>query len=35
LIDAMEKSGIVGPYDGRNPRKILISIEEYLNKYDR
>jgi S-DNA-T family DNA segregation ATPase FtsK/SpoIIIE len=35
LIDVMEKKGIVGPYDGRNPRKILISNEEYLSKYDR
>jgi S-DNA-T family DNA segregation ATPase FtsK/SpoIIIE len=35
LIDEMEKSGIVGPYDGRNPRKILISNEEYLDKYDK
>jgi len=35
LIDVMEKRGIVGPYDGRNPRKILISNEEYLNKYDQ
>lgn len=35
LIDVMEKRGIVGPYDGRNPRKILISSEEYLNKYDK
>jgi len=34
LIDAMEKRGIVGPYDGRNPRKLLISNEEYLDKYD-
>lgn len=34
LIDVMEKRGIVGPYDGRNPRKILISNDEYLNKYD-
>jgi len=34
LIDVMEKRGIVGPYDGRNPRKILISNEEYLDKYD-
>jgi len=34
LIDVMEKKGIVGPYDGRNPRKILISNEEYLDKYD-
>jgi len=35
LIDVMEKKGIVGPYDGRNPRKILISNEEYLNNYDK
>ncbi|MBE3091744.1 MAG: DNA translocase FtsK 4TM domain-containing protein [Candidatus Atribacteria bacterium] len=35
LIDVMEKRGIVGPYDGRNPRKILISNDEYLNKYDK
>jgi len=35
LIDVMEKRGIVGPYDGRNPRKILISNQEYLNKYDK
>jgi len=35
LIDVMEKKRIVGPYDGRNPRKILISNEEYLDKYDK
>jgi len=35
LIDVMEKRGIVGPYDGRNPRKILISNEEYYNKYEK
>ncbi|MDD5014264.1 MAG: DNA translocase FtsK 4TM domain-containing protein [Atribacterota bacterium] len=35
LIDVMEKKGIVGAYDGRNPRKILISNEEYFNKYDK
>ena len=35
LIDVMEKRGIVGPYDGRNPRKILISNEEYLDKYNK
>ena len=35
LIDVMEKRGIVGPYDGRNPRKILISNDEYLNNYDK
>ena len=35
LIDVMEKRGIVGPYDGRNPRKILISNQEYLNNYEK
>jgi len=35
LIDVMEERGIVGPYDGRNPRKILISNEEYLNKFEQ
>ena len=35
LIDVMETRGIVGPYDGRNPRKILISNDEYLKKYDK
>ncbi len=35
LIDLMEKKGIVGPYDGRNPRKILISQEEYFNKFEK
>ncbi|MEA1939337.1 MAG: DNA translocase FtsK 4TM domain-containing protein [Candidatus Caldatribacteriota bacterium] len=34
LIDSMEEKGIVGPYDGRNPRKILISKDEYLNKFE-
>ena len=31
LIDLMEKKGLVGPYDGRNPRKILFTKEEYLS----
>ena len=35
LIDVMEDRGIVGPYDGRNPRKILISNDEYYDKYDQ
>ena len=35
LIDLMEKKGIVGPYDGRNPRKILLSADEYLNKFEK
>ncbi|HOR42870.1 MAG TPA: DNA translocase FtsK, partial [Atribacterota bacterium] len=33
LIDLMEKRGLVGPYDGRNPRKILISKEDYYSEY--
>lgn len=33
LIDLMEKRGLVGPYDGRNPRKILISKEDYFSEY--
>jgi len=35
LIDLMEKKGIVGPYDGRNPRKILISKDEYLDEFEK
>jgi DNA segregation ATPase FtsK/SpoIIIE, S-DNA-T family len=35
LIDLMEKRGIVGSYDGRNPRKILLSAEEYLNNFEK
>jgi len=35
LIDLMEKEGIVGPYDGRNPRKILLSKDEYLNEFEK
>lgn len=33
LIDLMEEKGLVGPYDGRNPRKILLSKEEFFTKY--
>jgi S-DNA-T family DNA segregation ATPase FtsK/SpoIIIE len=32
LIDIMENKGMVGPYDGRNPRKILLSKDDYLNR---
>ena len=31
LIDLMEKKGLVGPYDGRNPRKILFSREDFIS----
>ncbi|MDD3655565.1 MAG: DNA translocase FtsK [Atribacterota bacterium] len=33
LIDLMEKRGLVGPYDGRNPRKILLSKENFFSNY--
>lgn len=33
LIDLMEHKGLVGPYDGRNPRKILISKEDYYSDF--
>jgi len=33
LIDLMEKKGLVGPYDGRNPRKILFSREEFISNF--
>lgn len=35
LIDLMEERGIVGPYDGRNPRKILLSEDEYFNNFEK
>ena len=31
LIDIMEEKKMIGPYDGRNPRKILLSKEEYIS----
>jgi len=34
LIDLMEDKGIVGPYDGRNPRKIMISNDEYISEFE-
>lgn len=33
LIDIMEKKGIVGGYEGSKPRAILITKEEYQEKY--
>lgn len=30
LIDRMEEMGIVGPPDGRNPRKVLITRQQYM-----
>jgi len=33
LIDVMEKKGIVGGYEGSKPRAVLITKEEYQEKY--
>ncbi len=30
IVDKLEKIGIVGPYEGSKPRKVLITKEEYL-----
>ncbi|PIQ88841.1 MAG: cell division protein FtsK [Candidatus Omnitrophica bacterium CG11_big_fil_rev_8_21_14_0_20_42_13] len=32
IIDAMEQEGLVGPYEGSRPRKILVDRNEYLKK---
>ncbi len=33
LVDELEAMGIVGPSDGAKPRQLLITREEYLEKY--
>ncbi|MEA2021123.1 MAG: DNA translocase FtsK 4TM domain-containing protein [Candidatus Caldatribacteriota bacterium] len=35
LVDSMEEKGIVGPYDGRNPRKIMLSKNDYLAQFEK
>ena len=32
IIDQMEERGIVGPYEGSKPRKVLISKEELMER---
>jgi S-DNA-T family DNA segregation ATPase FtsK/SpoIIIE len=32
IIDMMEQEGLVGPFEGSKPRKILIDREEWLEK---
>jgi len=36
LIDEMEKRGIIGPYEGSKPRKVLITRQQWLEmNYNR
>ena len=30
IVDKLEKIGVVGPFEGSKPRKVLITREEYL-----
>ena len=30
IVDKLEKIGVVGPYEGSKPRKVLITRQEYL-----
>lgn len=32
LLDELEKNGIVGPYNGAQPRKVLMSLDEFMSK---
>jgi S-DNA-T family DNA segregation ATPase FtsK/SpoIIIE len=33
IIDMMEQEGLVGPFEGSRPRKILVDREDWLKKY--
>jgi S-DNA-T family DNA segregation ATPase FtsK/SpoIIIE len=30
LVDMMEERGIIGPSDGSRPRKVLMSLDQFL-----
>ncbi|RRJ54828.1 DNA topoisomerase III [Paenibacillus oralis] len=32
LIDQMEQEGIVGPYQGNSPRRVLMTMEQYMSR---
>lgn len=32
LIDAMEATGVVGPYEGSKPREVLMTMEQYQQR---
>lgn len=33
MIDLLEYEGVISQQDGKNPRRILMSAEEFENKY--
>jgi S-DNA-T family DNA segregation ATPase FtsK/SpoIIIE len=33
LIDMMERRGVIGPFEGSKPREVLMTIEQYENRY--
>lgn len=35
IVDQMEEIGVVGPYEGSNPRQILISRDEWMENQDK
>ena len=35
LIDMMEERGIVGKYEGSKPRAILMTMEQYINMFEK
>ena len=35
LIDLMEKRGVIGSFEGSKPREVLMTIEQYENKYGK
>jgi len=33
IMDSLEEKGIIGPFEGSKPRKVLITKQQYLEKY--
>ena len=34
LMDKLEEFGVIGPYDGAKPRKVIMSYDEWVKTYD-
>ena len=32
IVDEMEERGVVGPYEGSKPRKVLITMDQLMEK---